>query len=92
MPTVMNANEINPIMDKDTLIMPDSEFDGKFTDDWDFSDPQVMTDLFDSLFDVNTLKNAEEFLGIDLESLDKFIEEHDTPCFKMECMHCAQKR
>ena len=71
MPTVMNANEINPIMDKDTLIMPDSEFDGEFTDDWDFSDPQVMTDLFDSLFDVNTLKNAKEFLGIDLESLDK---------------------
>ena len=85
MPTVMNANEINPIMDKDTLIMPDSEFDsefdGEFTDDWDFSDPQVMTDLFDSLFDVNTLKNAEEFLRIDIESLDKFIEEHDTGLF-----------
>ena len=86
MPAVMNANEINPIMDKDTLVMPDSEFDGEFTDDWDFSDPQVMTDLFDSLFDVNTLKNAEEFLGIDLESLDKFIEEHDTPVDVVNCI------
>ena len=86
MPEVMNANEINPIMDKDTLIMPDSEFDGEFTEDWDFSDPQVMTELFDSLFDVNTLKNAEEFLGIDLESLDKFIEEHDTPVDVVDCI------
>ena len=86
MPAVMNANEINPIMDKDTLIMPDSEFDGEFTEDWDFSDPQVMTELFDSLFDVNTLKNAEEFLGIDLESLDKFIEEHDTPVDVVNCI------
>lgn len=77
----MNANEINPIM-----VMPDSEFDGEFTDDWDFSDPQVMTDLFDSLFDVNTLKNAEEFLGIDIESLDKFIEEHDTPVDVVNCI------
>ena len=86
MPAVMNAKEINPIMDKDTLIMPDSGFDGEFTEDWDFSDPQVMTDLFDSLFDVNTLKNAEEFLGIDLESLDKFIEEHDTPVDVVNCI------
>lgn len=82
----MNANEINPIMDKDILVMSDSEFDGEFTDDWDFSDPQVMTDLFDSLFDVNTLKNAEEFLGIDIESLDKFIEEHDTPVDVVNCI------
>lgn len=86
MPAVMNANEINPIMEEDTLVMPDSEFDGEFTDDWDFSDPQVMTDLFDSLFDVNTLKNAEEFLGIDIESLDKFIEEHDTPVDVVNCI------
>jgi len=86
MPAVMNANEINPIMDKDTLVMPDSEFNGEFTDDWDFSDSQVMTELFDSLFDVNTLKNAEEFLGIDLESLDKFIEEHDTPVDVVNCI------
>ena len=86
MPEVMNANEINPIMEKDTLIMPDSEFNGEFTEDWDFSDSQVMTELFDSLFDVNTLKNAEEFLGIDLESLDKFIEEHDTPVDVVNCI------
>lgn len=86
MPAVMNANEINPIMEEDTLVMPDSEFDGEFTDDWDFSDPHVMTDLFDSLFDVNTLKNAEEFLGIDIESLDKFIEEHDTPVDVVDCI------
>lgn len=85
MPAVMNANEINPIMDKDTLVMPDSEFNGEFTEDWDFSDPDMMT-MFDSLFDVNTLKNAEEFLGIDLESLDKFIEEHDTPVDVVNCI------
>lgn len=85
MPAVMNANEINPIMDKDTLVMPDSEFNGEFTEDWDFSDPDLMT-MFDSLFDVNTLKNAEEFLGIDLESLDKFIEEHDTPVDVVNCI------
>lgn len=66
--------------------MPDSEFNGEFTEDWDFSDSQVMTELFDSLFDVNTLKNAEEFLGIDLESLDKFIEEHDTPVDVVNCI------
>lgn len=86
MPEAMNANELNPIMDKDTLIMPDSEFNGEFTEDWDFSDPHVMTELFDSLFDVNTLKNAEEFLGIEIESLDKFIEEHDTPVDVVNCI------
>ncbi len=85
MPAIMNANEINPIMDKDTLVMPDSEFNGEFTDDWDFSDPDMMT-MFDSLFDVNTMKNAEEFLGIDIESLDKFIEEHDTPVDVVNCI------
>ena len=85
MPAIMNAKEINPIMDKDTLVMPDSEFNGEFTDDWDFSDPDMMT-MFDSLFDVNTMKNAEEFLGIDLESLDKFIEEHDTPVDVVNCI------
>ena len=86
MPEAMNANELNPIMDKDILIMPDSEFNGEFTEDWDFSDPHVMTELFDSLFDVNTLKNAEEFLGIEIESLDKFIEEHDTPVDVVNCI------
>ena len=51
-----------------------------------------MTDLFDSLFDVNTLKNAEEFLGIDLESLDKFIEDHDTPVDVVNCIEESKKK